>query len=165
MIDINKMINEQRDLSQDKHYFVAWLQNAVRIGIWTPEGGFQAADGQPVDGSMLFSVRIFNASEELHFFKYQGKSLSRLKKDTENEPIYIQEPFLWGSKLDGRAVYEPSRGMRLELPFQVTEQQLPLRYRVINHYEFDDNGQLRFTDARLSHFLDRDGNELEDNHA
>lgn len=164
MIDINEMVKAHKNLSQDKHHFVAWLQNAVRIGVWTPHKGFEVPDG-PVNWDLLLSVRIFNATDELHIFKYQDKYRSRLKTDGDHECQYLQEPFLWGLKLDGSAVYEPNRGMRLELPFKVNEQQLPLRYRVVNYYEFDDDGQIRFTDARLSHFLDRDGNELEDNHA
>lgn len=162
MCALNSIISKHK-MEQSRHYYIAWLQNEVRIGYWTPEEGF-TDEGDTIMWDRLLNMRIFNAKEELHIFKYQGIYESRLKDDSGTDETYIQTPFLWGLELMGaNTIVEPNRGMRLVLPFKVEKTQLPLRYKVINYYEFDStHGHIHFTDARLSAFLDCNGNNLEE---
>ncbi len=55
-------------------------------------------------------------------------------------------------------LFEPGQGLEIILGTGVPSTlNLPLRYQVENLYGYDNNGNLRFTDARLTHILGKEG--------
>jgi CRISPR-associated protein (TIGR03984 family) len=113
----------------------------------------------------LQELRMFSLSGELYIWNRNGQLKYRLRIDDRGEITnrYDEEHFMWGLKKDktfDNTVIEPNRGMRLTFPFPVYREDCPLKYRVRNYLEFDDHGHLRFYDARLITFLNKDGKEI-----
>ena len=114
----------------------------------------------------LQEIRMFSWSGELYIWNRGGQLEYRLRHDDQGEIThqYDEEHFLWGQKkyntFDDNTVIEPNRGMCLTFPFPVAEKDCPLKYRVRNYLHFDDHGHLRFYDARLMTFLNKDGKEM-----
>ncbi len=111
----------------------------------------------------LKELRVFSEQGELHIWKQQQQFKYRLRVDGEGKEVNVYEEthLMWGlEKENDTTIFEPNRGMRLTLPFSVNDAKLPLKYTVRNYFEYDDNGLIRFNDARLVTFLDFNGNSF-----
>lgn len=121
-----------------------------------------------LDPEYVRELRMFSKTGEFYTWKQEEKFKYRLRIDeneTNDEPnIYEETPFMWGQHIKKEnnicIAYEKSRGMEIRLPFEVREEQLPLRYLVRNYFKYDDQGQIYFFDARLVKFLNQKREEF-----
>jgi CRISPR-associated protein (TIGR03984 family) len=123
----------------------------------------EARSGIPLCGlenikfSTLNDLRAFNEKGELRIWKWNGKLKWRLRQDEcgdEEVNKHDELHFLWGTQVErcsgeGYILHEKGRGCAIHVPWNVPEKKLPLRMRVRNYYEFEDDGLLRFYDARI----------------
>lgn len=149
-----KTIMEKYKLNAQPHWYIAWLTNKVILGIWET-----VKDGADFDYEMVLQLRIFNEAEELFIWK-KGNELNarHANQPWDKNLVFIQKPFMWGKELIDNKLFEPNQGLEIKLERGVPiAGNLPLRYQVENLYEYDNNGNLRFTDARLTHILGKEG--------
>jgi len=127
------------------------------------DGKIAVKNPEQLTPEYLQEIRMFTRSGELYIWNCGGQLKYRLRLDEQGDRThrYDEDHFMWGQKKDNdNTVTEPNRGMRLSFPFPFTEEDCPLKYRVRNYLEFDDHGQLRFYDARLITFLNKEGKEM-----
>ena len=116
----------------------------------------------------LRELRAFNESGELHIWKGCGGIGWRLRIDDSSkmENTYDEEHVLWGDEIaeengEGLILKESGRGFSFRAPLFAKTPSLPLKLLVRNYYDFDEDGLLRFFDARLVYLKDRKGGEVE----
>ncbi|MGD2088561.1 MAG: CRISPR-associated protein Csx19 [Candidatus Aminicenantes bacterium] len=161
-------------------YLLVYKHHEVLIGE-VQDGEILVKKPGELTAQYLLEMRMFSPNGELYLWNQNGKINYRLRLDEQGELTnqYDEEHFIWGQKKDAsggsepfwkrvptppktfdNTVIEPNRGMCLTFPFPVTGNECPLKYRVRNYLEFDDDGQIRFYDARMITFLNTHGEEL-----
>ena len=112
--------------------------------------------------NVILEARIFNKEDELKIWKYQGKIYSRLFSDARqsNYEVYEENMLLWGDRVENNVLKESGRGAEIKFPVEITPDRLPLKIRVKNYYTYDDNGLIRFHDARLTEIIDQNDKEV-----
>lgn len=147
-----------------KIFILAHKHHEVLIGE-VRDGKVAIESPEQLSSDYLQEMRMFSPSGELYIWNRRGQLKYRLRLDGQGEETnkYDEEHFMWGQKTDEKndhTVIEPNRGMRLTFPFIVEEKDCPLKYRARNYLDFDEHGHIRFYDARLITFLNKDGKEL-----
>ena len=162
-------------------YLLVYKHHEVLLGV-VQEGEILVKEPGELTPQYLQEMRMFSPNGELYLWNQNGKINYRLRLDEQGDITnrYDEEHFMWGQitdasggsepfckrvptppkTLDYNTVIEPNRGMRLTFPFPITGNECPLKYRVRNYLEFDDDGQIRFYDARMITFLNTHGEEL-----
>lgn len=149
---------QQYKLNDKPHWYIAWLTNKVILGIWD-----NGKDGAEFDFKLVLQLRIFNEAEELFIWKKGSDYVGRLVASLwDKEYVFKQQLYMWGTKIIANKLREPQRGLEIELGAGFPEtKNLPLRYQVENLFAYDtENGNLVFTDARLTHIRDSQGNPI-----
>lgn len=151
-----------------KVFLVVYKHNEVLIGK-IDNSGIDLENKKELQIDFLKELRMFSEKGELYIWN-QGDQLGyRLRIDQEqDDPAeskisrYDEAHFMWGKKVkNGNFIYEKDRGMELKLPFNVTKDDLPLKYLIRNYFEYDEeDGMIRFIDARLVNFLNKQGKEI-----
>ena len=158
---------EKSKALEENIYLVVYKHHEVSIGEMN--GGKLILDRkEELTSDYLKELRMFSPRGELYVWNRGGTFKYRLRIDDveagEEKNIYDEAHFMWGAKQDKSdefAAIEPNRGMRLKFPFKVEDDILPLKYRVRNYFEYDEEtGLIRFYDARLVKFLDSTGEDL-----
>jgi CRISPR-associated protein (TIGR03984 family) len=145
-------------------YLLVYKHHEILLGQ-VQDGEILVKKPEELTPEYLQEMRMFSPNGELYLWNQNGKINYRLRLDEQGDITnrYDEEHFIWGQKTekkDDHTVMEVNRGMRLTLPFPVNNNECPLKYRVRNYLEFDDDGQIRFYDARLITFLNTHGEEL-----
>lgn len=145
-------------------YLLVYKHHEVLIGE-VQEGEVLVKKPGELTADYLQELRMFSSNGELYLWNQNGNMSYRLRLDEQGDSTnrYDEEHFIWGKNTDQKdehTVIEVNRGMRLTLPFPVYKNECPLKYRVRNYLEMDDEGQIRFYDARLITFLNTHGEEL-----
>ncbi len=109
------------------------------------------------------SVLIFSADDEFKLWVSRGQVGCRLwsacRREDEHE--YEEKMLLWGTRVEnGTSLVEDGRGCRINFPGSISAFKLPLHLVVKNYYNFDENGLIRFYDARLTAIRDNDNSEV-----
>lgn len=163
--DVCSFILEKiKDKLNGKIYLLAYKHHEVQIGM-IENGQIRIERQQELTRDYLKELRVFSQNGELYIWKQKQELKYRLRLDNAGEAtehIYDEDHFMWGNKIqdDRRTVYEEHRGMKFKMPFDISDSQLPLKYTARNYYDYDNNGLIRFFDARLVCFLDKNGKEL-----
>ncbi len=151
------------DKLNGKIYLLVYKHHEVQIGM-IENGQIRIDRKEELIPEYLKELRVFSENGELYIWKQNQELKFRLRTDDKGDPVYIykEDHFMWGNKVqkDGCIIYEENRGMKIHLPFAVSDKQLPLKYRVWNYYDYDANGLIQFKDARLLCFLDKNGKEI-----
>lgn len=139
-------------------YLLVYKHHEIQIGM-IDNGQIVLERQEELTRDYLKELRVFSEQGELHIWKQQGQFKYRLRVDGEGDQVNVYEEthLMWGLEKDNdRTISEPNRGMRLTLPlpFNVKDAVLPLRYTVRNYFDYDDNGLIRFNDARLVRISD-----------
>ncbi len=147
-----------------KIYLLVYKHHEIQIGI-IENREIRIERKEELTRDYLKELRVFSINGEFYIWKQKQELKYRLRIDDEGdktEKIYEEDHFMWGNSLenDRNTIYEQNQGMELNLPFEVSCDQLPLKYRVRNYYDYDKNGLIQFKDARLVCFLDKDGEEI-----
>lgn len=110
----------------------------------------------------VLEARIFNEKDELKIWKYQGAVKKRLfsKTGQEGYEAYEEKMLLWGDKVLDNTLVESGRGAEIKFPVKITQDRLPLKIHVNNYYNHDDDGLIRFHDARLVKITDKNDQEV-----
>lgn len=158
------LVQKTGDYLKPPIYLLVYKHHEIQIGM-IDNGQIVLERQEELTRDYLKELRVFSEQGELHIWKQQGKFKYRLRVEEEkgNITVYDETNVMWGlepNKADNRVIEEPGRGMSLQLPFSVTKTQLPLKYTVRNYFDYDDNGLIRFNDARLVQFLDYAGQSL-----
>ncbi|SNX54967.1 CRISPR-associated protein Csx19 [Thermoanaerobacterium sp. RBIITD] len=151
----------------------------VLLGIATKDTICFYGDNK-FDEEHIIDIRVFDKNGELHIWKINDDFYYRFKEDNfeidnnidhnerilKDKKIFVEYPIVFGStieKADGKwtILKERERGIKIYFPYDISWEQLPIRYKVYNYYDFDEDGILRFYDARLCGFFDKDFKELE----
>jgi CRISPR-associated protein (TIGR03984 family) len=151
----------------------------VLLGIATKDAIRFYRDNK-FDKEHIIDIRVFDKNGELHIWKINDNFYYRFKKDDfeidknvghnervlKDKKIFMEYPIVFGStieKVDEKwtILKERERGIKIYFPYYISQEQLPIRYKVYNYYDFDEDGILRFYDARLCGFFDKDFKELE----
>ncbi len=166
--NVKEFLEENSAKMTGKIFILVHKHHEVLIGE-VQDGKIHIAAPEQLNPDYLQEMRMFSPSEELYIWNRHGQLKYRLRFDGQGEETnkYDEEHFMWGQKKDAspktsdeNTVIEPNRGMRLTFPFPVEEKNCPLKYRVRNYLDFDDNEQIRFYDARLITLLNKDGKEI-----
>jgi len=111
----------------------------------------------------ITEIRMFSISGELHLWKYGSDFKWRLRIDEETEGdinVYEETHIMWGTEVDKEKkneLIEEYRGIKIRFPLDINEEPLPIKYKVRNYYDFDEDGMIKFYDARLVHVLNNKG--------
>lgn len=99
----------------------------------------------------LKEFRLFSEKGELHIWKYGNEFKSRLRIDNDNEKgdIYQEKHFTWGSKR-GEGEF---KNIQLKVDPSLGDR-IPKKYLVYNYFDYDQNGLIKFYDARLVKFIE-----------
>ena len=46
------------------------------------------------------------------------------------------------------------------MPYKIKKEELPIKYKVRNYFIYDENGLIKFYDARLVEFVNKEGEAL-----
>ena len=58
------------------------------------------------------------------------------------------------------ALLKEERGTNIEIPYKIKKEDLPIKYKVRNYFTYDENGLIKFYDARLIEFVNKEGEAL-----
>lgn len=111
----------------------------------------------------LTELRLFCKVGELHLWKKRDIFLWRLRIDGEGKKysVYEEDHIIWGTEVAGSFILkEEYRGMELKFPFPIEKSQLPLKYKVRNYLEPDDDCLMNFIDSRIITLLNKHGDDL-----
>jgi len=111
----------------------------------------------------LKEVRAFSSSGELKIWKYQGSFKSRLRIDGHGEVTEVlnDKHLLWGLSIEGNALIEKNKGVKIEFPIDISKHQVPFGVVVKNYLDYDEYGLVTVVDARLVKFTDIYNNEVQ----
>ena len=104
-------------------------------------------------------IRMFSVSGELHLWKYGDVFKWRLRIDDEVKGdinVYEETHIIWGTKVsieNKNELIEEHRGMKIRFPRDINNEPLPIQYKVRNYFNFDEDGMIKFYDARLVQIL------------
>ena len=153
-------------------YVLLYKYHTIQFGL-LEQDHIEIEDIAELTPQYVKEVRVFSENGELHIWKQHHELKYRLRLDGEGDKkvfIYPEEHCMWGNKVsqkDIHLIYEENRGMQFRFPFPVAESRLPLKYEVRNYYTYDydpitheGTGLIRFCDARLVRFLDKDDQPL-----
>jgi len=110
----------------------------------------------------ITEIRMFSVSGELHLWKYGSGFKWRLRIDEEVEGdinVYEETHIMWGTEVNGEKkneLIEEYRGIKIRFPRDISNEPLPIQYKVRNYYDFDEDGMIKFYDARLVQILNYD---------
>jgi len=129
-------------------YWIYYDQNEVIVGkgvkYLSKKKGISNKD-------ILKEIRYFSEKGELHIWKYKGMFKYRIRVDDsgDNTNIYDEEHFRWSIK-------EQNGGLKniiLKIDKDsLTDEKLPKKFIVRNYFEYNEDGTIRFIDARLCGF-------------
>jgi len=111
----------------------------------------------------ITEIRMFSSSGELHLWKYGSDFKWRLRIDEETEGdtnVYEETHIMWGTEVESEKkneLIEEYRGIKIRFPLDINEEPLPIKYKVRNYYNFDEDGMIKFYDARLVQVLNNKG--------
>ncbi len=159
---LGDFIVEQLERLGRKAEFVLYTHNEVVIGKVLDKQLFPQKDF----GEIYFKeIRIFNKKAELHIWRYNGNFNYRIRIDGESEleNIYEEEHIVWGTDIEEKengALLKEERGTNIEIPYKIKKEDLPIKYKVRNYFTYDENGLIKFYDARLVEFVNKEGEAL-----
>ena len=160
--ELSEFIWELLDRLGKKAEFVLYTHNKVVIGkVWDNQLFPQKDFGE----RYFKEIRIFNKRAELHIWRYNERLYYRLRIDGEDEleNIYEEEHIIWGTdieKKENAALLKEKRGTNIEVPYKIEKDDLPIKYKVRNYFIYDENGLIKFHDARLVEFVNKEGEAL-----
>ena len=145
-----KVINEAaREIGEDS-YWILYNQNKVLIG----KGCQNLLDEEKeIELDILKNIRFFSIKGELYIWKYNDNFRWRLRIDNEGEDvkIYEEEHYRWNIKNEKGS----DKNRELILHSSLTLSSLPEKFKVYNYFRYDEDGLIKFYDARLVDFIDR----------
>ncbi len=157
--DIGLFIKDQQHVIGDHAYAIIYRFDCVRIDE-VKNGTFVTYGDLLTEIKQIKALRCFSPRGEVYVFRANDTLQYRCVVDTSTHSsdatgisIYDEEHFLIGTEPIGdNTVTDPGRGSKIQLPFDITEDDLPIRYRVRNYITYDWNGLIQFCDARLVNF-------------
>ena len=111
----------------------------------------------------LKEARFFSDGAEFKLWRYEDGLRARLREDGRgvDARVFVEEMVLWGTDVkDERKLIEPGKGTVIELPFAVNDSHLPIKIRLNSYFDYDENGLIRFHDARLVVLVSKDGGPI-----
>ncbi len=102
-----------------------------------------------LDLENLLELRIFDSEGELRYWRNHDGKLEQRYVDDAGKQKHEVEFFLWEIAVDGQAPAE-QRGMLLKLPKHLNISGNSAAIKVINYYEFDENGLINILDSRFA---------------
>lgn len=161
--EVETFLLEKSQELGDKVFLLVYKYHQVVIGKIN-NGSLQIENPDELTIEYLKELRMFSTAGELYLWNQGCKFKYRLRLDNRGDSaeIYDEEHLMWGTGLldDKQTVVETSRGPQVRFSFPLDEISTPLKYQVRNYLDYDDNGQIRFYDARLVGFVDANGKEL-----
>ena len=147
-----QVINEAgREIGEDS-YWILYNQNKVLIGK-----GCQNLlnEDQEIELNILKNIRFFGIKGELYIWKYNHDLRWRLRMDDNGDKddvnIYEEEHYRWHIKNEKGS----DKNRELNLHSSLTHFSLPEKFKVYNYFRYDEDGLIKFYDARLVEFTDR----------
>ncbi|KKN48319.1 hypothetical protein LCGC14_0654110 [marine sediment metagenome] len=162
-IDFKQFLIEKANEELDGNcLLLVYKYNQVYIGSIIKDNLNVLGDDQ-FELKYITEIRMFSESGELHLWKYGDDFKWRLRIDEEEEGevhIYEEKHVIWGTKVNNEnpdELVEEHRGMRIQFPQEIINETLPLKYEVRNYFNFDDDGMIKFYDARLVRIINSNG--------
>jgi len=154
--------------------FLVLVHTNDRVFFSLERAGELSESLKVLSADSLKEFRAFSESGELHIWKDCSGIGWRLRIDEPSESgnTIDDVQFLWGNTIacesdEGLILKESGRGFSFRVPFFErppsfkSESSLPLKLLVRNYFDFDEDGLLRFFDARLVSLKDKEGREVE----
>lgn len=159
---INQFLLEKLTELGKKADFILYKHNEVIMGKIGNNNFFPSID---FSEKYIKEIRVFNKKAEIHIWRYKGGFYYRLRIDKEGEEtnIYDEEHIIWGEKVEQKensTLLKEKRGTNIELPYKISDDDLPIKYKVRNYFTYDNNGLIKFFDARLLYFMKANGEVL-----
>lgn len=175
-VEIKEKYDESKDLRQfliekvnkelgGNCLLLVYKYNQVYIGSIIKDNLNVLGDDQ-FELKYITEIRMFSESGELHLWKYGDKFKWRLRIDEEVEGeihIYEEKHVIWGTKINTKntnELVEEHRGMRIQFPREIINEPLPIKYEVRNYFNFDEDGMIKFYDARLVKIINNNGDVI-----
>lgn len=145
-----QIINEAGHEIGEDSYWILYNQNKVLIG---KDCQNLLNDEQEIEFDILKNIRFFGIKGELYIWKYNDKLRWRLRIDNEGEDvnIYEEEHYRWNIKGEKNS----DKNRELILHSSLTPYSLSEKFKVYNYFSYDKDGLIKFYDARLVDFIDR----------
>lgn len=156
------ILEKSAEKLRGKVWLLAYKHHEIQIGM-IEDWQIKAERADELTPEYLRELRVFSKNGELYIWKQHQELKYRLRTDGEGqtEKIYEEDHFMWGNaKKDDHTISEKGRGMEFRFPADIAENRLPLKYKVRNYYDYDENGLIQFRDARLVSFSDKNGEEV-----
>jgi len=153
--EIKQFLLEKLKELGEKADFILYKHNEVIIGKIRNNKFFPSLD---FSEKYIKEIRVFNKKGEIHVWWYNGGFCYRLRIDKEGEEtnVYDEEHIIWGEKVEQKensTLLKEKRGTNIELPYKISKDDLPIKYKVRNYFTYDNNGLIKFFDARLLYFM------------
>ncbi len=146
--------------------FLVLVHSNDRVFFSRENGKELSALLKDLSSDSLKELRAFNETGELRLWKMNDEIRWRLRIDDEkNENIYEELHVLWGDKIGEKScesvlLSESGRGFLFRIPPFAENPSLPLKMLVRNYFDFEEDGLLRFYDARIVSLMDKEEREL-----
>jgi len=152
---INQFLLEKLKELGEKADFILYKHNEVVIGKIHNNDFFPSID---FFEKYIKEMRVFNEKGEIHIWWYNGEFCYRLRIDGEDDKtnVYDEEHIIWGEEAEQReksTLLKEKRGTNIELPYKISDDDLPIKYKIRNYFTYDNNGLIKFFDARLLYFM------------
>lgn len=148
--DLNDKIKKSAETIGSDSYWILYCYDKVWIG----KGSENLIN--EMNHSLLKEFRLFSPKGELHLWKYGDEFRWRLRVDDEREDanIHIEEHYIWDRENRGEL-----KNIELESNRHnsIPSVSFPMKYQVYNYFDYDDNGLIKFYDARLVNFVNGEG--------
>lgn len=165
--NLNSMIQSHFDA---KSFAVAYLDYAVRIGIWE-NNAFHFPGNEKPEPKYIQKLRVFNSDKELLIWRSRGHLRGRLRTDDESRSgtdVVVAHQVLFGTKKgencdENFTEITEDRGTSLILPFAnltVDDKRNRICIKTYNYVGYNALRQATYVDCRFVCFTDGQRNPI-----
>jgi CRISPR-associated protein (TIGR03984 family) len=156
MSKIIDLVNQYHQQLAPDSWVLAYTHSEVFVEKLNQNGGKLPN----LDEKDIKEIRIFSDKAELYIWKNEGQIQKRLFEQKADWQEYKEKMILWGTIYENGQLIDVTKGPRFSFSPAVSQDALPLAIHVLNYYDFDENGQIHFQDARLEKITDKHDKEI-----